>query len=46
MIYNPLNLLIDKLREYNVEKYHFLSVSSILLNNNGNRQKRTHYEGS
>lgn len=26
MIYNPLNLPIDKLREYNVEKYHFLST--------------------
>jgi hypothetical protein len=26
MIYNPLNLPIDKFREYNVEKYHFLST--------------------
>ena len=26
MIYNPLNIPIDKLREYNVEKYHFLST--------------------
>ena len=25
LIYNPLNLSIEKLREYNVEKYHFLS---------------------
>ena len=24
-IYNPLNLSIEKLREYNVERYHFLS---------------------
>ena len=24
-VYNPLNLPIQKLREYNVEKYHFLS---------------------
>ena len=25
LIYNPLNLSIEKLREYNIEKYHFLS---------------------
>lgn len=32
MVYNPLNLSIDKLREYNVEKYHFLSgILDILI---------------
>lgn len=32
MIYNPLNLSIEKLREYNVEKYHFLSgILDILI---------------
>ena len=32
MIYNPLNLSIEKLRKYNVEKYHFLSgILDILI---------------
>ena len=31
MIYNPLNLSIEKLREYNVEKYHFLSGTLDIL---------------
>ena len=32
MIYNPLNLSIEKLRAYNVERYHFLSgILDILI---------------
>ena len=32
MVYNPLNLSIEKLRKYNVEKYHFLSgILDILI---------------